>query len=107
MGSEDHSGVERRLQFERETLRDLAPSLAEAATVRGGEQQSMTGTRPSCAPAILQAAVAMLGQTALTYGFTGTMKVSPLEEGQEYSFTFEPTPEARDMHADVVKRFGG
>lgn len=102
------SGEGRSLRLERETLRDLTPTNADAATVRGGDDRSTLGSKEGCEPPMYQALKAFLGQTALTLGASGTVKITPLEQGgHEISFAIEPTPEMREIQVQVLRQLGG
>ena len=105
MGSGDEGTQDRTLRLSRETLRDLAPTERDAAAVRGGGDVSYMGrSAETCEPPMYEAIRAMLGQTSLTLGCTGTVKLTPSGDGgHEISFNIEPTAEMRELQARMLR----
>ena len=84
MGSGDEAMTGRRLRLDRETLRDLAPTAEDAAAVRGGDDDSAT---KGC---IMPAVENLLGQTMMSYGCRGRIKVEMTDTGQEIHVDLQP-----------------
>ena len=106
MGSSNDDSTRRRtLRLDRETIRDLAPSESDAAAVRGGDDPSYLGTsNPRCEAPNYDAVRALLGQTSLTLGMTGSVTIMPRDGGHEISFDLRPQPELLELQAKLLGR---
>lgn len=103
MSSGDDSRGRRTLRLDRETIRDLAPSESDAAAVRGGGDPSYLGTsNPRCEAPNYDAVRALLGQTSLTLGMTGSVTVMPRDGGHEIVFDLRPQPELLELQAKLL-----
>lgn len=102
MGRQDEPPAGRRLHLRRETLRDLAPSAADAAAVRGGDS-STCGLREFCLP-MERTIQSLLGQTSISWGCTGSIKMIPSEEGFEIVFDLHPNQELLDAQEKILRK---
>jgi hypothetical protein len=98
MGSGDGTHG-RRLRLERETLRDLAPTPAEAGAVRGGD--SATSNDPRCR-SLADAMRILAGSTMSSYGCRGTIKHVETDTGPEFHVDLHPNDAVLEMH-EMIK----
>lgn len=102
MGSSGGGARPTGLRLERETLRDLAPSPADAAAVRGGD--SSTCLRKEGCVAI-PAAFDLLGRTTMSWGCAGTIRIINTDEGQEIHLDLRPNDATLELHETIKRAF--
>lgn len=97
MGSGDEA-TPRRLKLERETLRDLAPTRADASEVRGADDSTSGAKREFCLPDLLENLAPALPKTFLSYGCWGTIRFERTETGHEVHVDLQPNQATLEAH---------
>ena len=101
MGSGDDAKKARSLRLTRETLRDLPPTPADVAAVRGGDS-STCGAKEFCV--LPEAVFDLLGKTSMSYGCNGTVHVRPVDGGFDITLDLQPNDATREMQAMMMRR---